>query len=68
MNLDDLTRDLFRMPDDEPDGADDSCPSCDWGPVAPHVWHRPDARTLVCGYACPGCREQWECSWWEGGN
>lgn len=66
MSIDDLTRDLFRMPDEPPFGVVETCPECMTRGQQPTVWHRPDVTTPVCAYACTNCRGEWETSWWQG--
>lgn len=65
MSLDDLTRDLFRMPDEPPAGCVETCPDCMARGQQPVAWHRPDAETLTCAYTCTNCRREWQCSWWQ---
>src|SRR5699024_8612900 len=50
--LDDLTRDLFRMPDEPPSGVVETCPECMTRGQQPVAWHRPDVETLTCAYTC----------------
>ena len=52
MTLDDLTRDLFRMPNEPPSGVTETCPDCMARGQQPSAWHRPDAQTLTCAYTC----------------
>ena len=65
MSIDDLTRDLFRMPDEPPSGVTETCPECATRGQQPIAWHRPDAGTLICTYTCTNCRGEWQCSWWQ---
>lgn len=65
MTLDDLTRDLFRMPDEPPIGCVETCPGCMARGNTPTAWHRPDKATLVCAYTCHTCAWEWDCSWWQ---
>lgn len=66
MHLDDLTRDLFHMPDEASTQATETCPACMARGQQPTAWHRVDAATLVCAYTCTGCSMEWQCSWWQG--
>lgn len=65
MHLDNLTRDLFHMPDEPPAGCVETCPECMARGQQPIAWHRVDADTLVCAYTCTGCSMGWQCSWWQ---
>ena len=65
MTLDDLTRDLFHMPDEPPTGCVETCPEC----MARHV--TPATIETVpngaqCHYTCHVCGCDWTTSWWEG--
>ena len=65
MHLDNLTRDLFHMPDEPPSGCVETCPDCMARGQQPVAWHRPDVETLTCAYTCTGCSMEWQCSWWQ---
>ena len=60
MSLDNLPRDMFRMPDEPPTGCVETCPEC-----MARGQHRPRPDTLTCAYTCTNCRREWQCSWWQ---
>lgn len=62
MSIDDLTRNLFRMPPDT--GPADNCPGCMTRTSPSDTTPAPGG--IQCAYTCVACSWTWECAWWEG--
>ena len=61
MTLDDLTRDLFRMPDDP--APLDHCPGCMTSAAAHTTTYTPHG--VQGHYECGFCHWTWATAWWQ---